>query len=927
MRYRQLYRRAIVFLLSFSLSVYPILSYPDQLSDTGRDGQAYAKELVEGFNNAPTQFDSGNMVLPSLNSGTFDTTSPTTININELFPGTSGTSGMPMSEFFPAGTTPDVGELEGVSSDGDDMDDAGKNFQSGLWDDAMSLDPTTTGAAYKVMIDMANADKPDMSDDPALTLTRDVYENIETISAEFGDCSSSTSFSDIVNTKHIPDYKTCERIVDKTAQCEVDHIYDAGVLKHHSGPYNILPLDDDSINVWIGTVGDNYWAGNCTIYEQVNEFVVVNPDAITKVTITQAKWDDYMQIWVGKAGEESKVWQGPNDNFPPETPGACELSTSWNQNPNLDITNEFLSSIAEGDVVRFKIRVSVSGNGEGYARLQIDYDPSKAVFQDIWTPQTCIDATKGYYDGFASGSVTCSTISTQAASTGCVSMNSVQICNDDLEPSPFPGIPALCEKVSVDVDYDFYKGTFCYTADDGEEVCVVSGGGETDTCTAYEVDPNCGFISQKCVDGAQAPDGTCYIYEEVWDCGEDIPIPDVESETTIDCAGPVRCMGSDCLDPEKTQSASFAETAALLNTAQFMTQDMNCVEVNGLADVTCKVFSGEPYQCKKAVGGVQDCCDVPTNTSPATYIAALFQMAKLDSSLMALENGNVVKGSYQTLREPIANTVSTVTKPFVSYAENISGSVTEFFEPVTTFVDNLKQQVKDAITDTINEMIGDTAANMGADAATAATADAATEELAQSTGEAVVQNVGSAVGTLMTAYTIYVVTVMVIQMIYECEEEEFMLAAKKDTKSCHYVGSYCADDVLGVCLEKRESYCCYNSPLSRIVNQQLRPQLSRPYGAPENPDCGGIDMSEVASIDWSAVDLGEWTALLSKYELMPDVNAMTLQSLTGSGTDLDSINGTRVDAGARAMERMDGLDVDALRKEAAENTAVDPTGG
>lgn len=920
-------KKSVAYILTVSLIFYPLYPYADEISDAGREGQAYAKELVEGFNNATSKYNSGELTLPSLSSGVFDTNSTTAININELFPGTSGTSSTPMTDYFPAGTTPDINVLEGVSADGDDLDDTGKNFQSGLWDDAMSADPTITGAAYKVMLDMANTDKPDMSKDPALTLSRDVFNNIETISADFGDCSSTTSFADIVNTKHIPKYKTCEKIIDKSAQCEVEHIYDAGILKHHSGPYNILPLDEDSINVWIGTIGDNYWVGSCAIYEQVNEFVVVNPAAIKKVTLTYAKWDDYMQIWIGKAGLEQKVWSGPNNNFPPETAGPCELNTSWVQNPNIDITNQFLSAISEGDVVRFKIRVSVTGGGEGFARLQIDYDPAKAVFQDIWTPQNCIDATKGLIDGFATGSLFCSSIPTTAASTGCVTLNEVEICNDDLAPSPFPDIPALCEKVSVDVDYDFYKGTFCYTAANGEEVCVDSGGASTDTCAAYEADPQCGFISQKCVDGAEAADGTCYVFEEVWDCGDDVTVSDVQSETSIECAGPIRCMGADCLDPKKTQSSSFTETAALLNAAQLMTQDMNCVEINGTADVTCEVFSGNQLECKTAVGGVQDCCDVPTNTSPATYISALFQIAKLDSSLMALDNGNAVKGAYQTLREPIVKTVSNVTEPFTSHAENISGSVSEFFEPVTTFVDNLKQQIKDAIVDTVNEMVGDTAANMGTDAATSSAADAATDELAQSTGEAVVQNAGAAASYLMAAYTIYVVSVMVIQMIYECEKQEFELAAKKDTKSCHYVGSYCADEVLGLCVEKRESYCCYNSPLSRIINQQIRPQLARPFGNPKNPDCDGINVGEVANIDWSLVDLGEWTALLSQYDLMPDVNAMDLQSLTGSGSGLNVINGSRVDAGARAEQRLDEIDVDDIRREAAKNTLVDPTGG
>ena len=924
-------RRAVSWLLIVTMNVYPVQGvFAQDLPTVGRASQSLGKTLVEDYNAATPQYDTATqtMTIPTSQSGA----GTTTISVNELFPGTSGAPDQPMSRFFPDAAIPDIDELQGVSSDGQNLDTTGRNFQSSLYDDANSEEPSTTGAAYKVMMDMANRSRPDMTDDPVFDLTKNVYANIDTISAEFGDCTTKTSYTDIENSYHIPEYKTCERVLDKSNNCEVIHQYDAGIIKHHSGPFNILPLDHDSLNIWIGDVGDDYWTGACTIYEQFNEFVVLNPAAIRKVSITYAKWDDHMQIYIGKSGEELLVWSGPGTDFPPETAGECELGTSWETAPGVDITHAFLNAIDEGDIVRFKIRVSVSGSGEGYARLQIDYDPALAVLEDTWQPQECIDAAKGLYDGKASGSVTCTQISPEAETNGCIMMNAIEVCNADLQAAPFnplPGvvdpIPALCERVQVEAQYDFFKGEYCFTAADGTQECVESGDGARDTCTVYEDDPTCGFISQQCVKGSEAPDGTCYLFEEVWDCGTDVPINDVESDVEYVCAGPIRCMGADCLDPEHTQSTSFAQTSALLNAAQFMTQDMNCLEPDINQNVTCSVFSGQPHECKIAVGGVQDCCDVPTNTSPATYIAAMFQVAKLDSGLMSLQDG-AIKGTYQTLKDPIVNTVSKVTKPFASYAENMSGSVTEFFEPVTVFVDDLKKQIAEAIVNTMNDMLGQTATHMGADAATAAATEGFAQQAARSAGETIVTNVAAAASAVMLAYTTYVVAVMVVQTLYKCEEDEFALAARKDTRSCTYVGSYCASDILGGCIEKRESYCCFNSPLSRLINEQIRPQLARPFGDPEYPDCEGIDMSEVANVDWSRVDLTEWTAMLTHYDLMPQVNALTMESLTGMGSDLNAINGNRPDVLERTEQRLDGLDIDAARREAADNTAVDPSG-
>lgn len=905
--------KALAYLLSVAITIYPLYPYADEISDTGRDGQAYGKELVEGFNNSPPQINDGEMTLPSLTNGTFDTTSTTTININDLFPGTSSTSSSPMTEFFPGGTTPDVSSLQGVSSDGDDMDDLGRNFQSGLWDDANSADPTTTGSAYKVMLDSYNLPRPDLTNDPVFNQTKDVYANIDTIAADFGDCSTTTSFFDTANTEHIPDYKTCERLVRPTGDCTIIHT---------------LGLNSRILDVYVGAKGRERLTVEFDLKD--GTWTTVSPtDGVSGYFRGTVPTVDYGEWCTGGIGYDAKTigswdWSGSG------IPGPLDSTVTYSvlQQPNC----------SNNLVGRVQIRDNQGGSDPKYVlagRFQFAILKQE---EDSWQPQSCINDALEIGSEFCSGTMTITDGATN--DTQCINLNGWQVCPGDplassLTPSPIPGIPDLAQQIAVsEMDCGFNVGQMdCYIDASGQEQCPYNDGNIENSCTEYEANTQCGFISSSCVDGALSSNGTCYVTEEIWDCGVDVEVPDVGTETVYECAGPVRCMGADCLDPEKTSSDSFARTAALLNAAQFMTQDMNCSDSatsdggDGNVDIGCTVFGGKPYECKIAVGGVQDCCDVPTNTSPGTYINALFMMSKLDSSLMALENNSVIKGAYQTLREPIANTVSEVTKPFTSYAENIGGSVTEFFEPVTTFVDNLKQQIKDAIVDTINDMVGDTAANMGADAATSAAADQATDQLAESTGEAVVQNVGAAAGYLMAAYTAYVVAVMVIQMLYECEEQEFELAAKKDTKSCHYVGSYCADEVLGACIEKRESYCCYNSPLSRIISEQIRPQIARPFGSSENPDCGGIPIADVATIDWSLVDLGEWTGMLSQYNLLPEPSAMTLQSLTGSGSDLDAITGTRVDAGTRAEQRLDGINVDDKRREAYENTAIDPTGG
>ena len=127
---------------------------------------------------------------------------------------------------------------------------------------------------------------------------------------------------------------------------------------------------------FIGVVGNDYWSGSCSIYEHWTRMRVMQPKAIQKVILEYAKWDDYLQVYIGRDDIRymDLVYEAPYPGqFPPETEGACELSTSWERSPGIDVTKYF-RDIPENSIVSFKTRVSVTGNGEGYVRLRVYYD-------------------------------------------------------------------------------------------------------------------------------------------------------------------------------------------------------------------------------------------------------------------------------------------------------------------------------------------------------------------------------------------------------------------------------------------------------------------------------------------------------------------------------------------------------------------------
>ncbi|HHM4217402.1 TPA: conjugal transfer mating pair stabilization protein TraN, partial [Klebsiella pneumoniae] len=877
----------------------------------GRDAKQFGLSIANGVKQNSAQVQDGKISLPVGNGQS------TSININELFPGVQ--PGQNTAEYFPDAASPE--ELEQIFSDADAMDQFGNEAKANLFQDANSSNPSISGSAYQVLMDAANRSRPDFSNDPVLNLSKKTYEDMDLIAGGFGDCSAETTINQNTINAHIPEYERCQRVVDQSADCEVVHDYDASVVKHYDGPYNLKSCGDGCTELWIGKVGDDYWAGNCKIYEEYTRVQVSNPDAIVSATLEYVKWDDYMQVWVGKSGQETKVWSGPDGNFPPETAGRCELSTSWERNPNVDVTPYF-KNVKDGDVVTFKIRVSVTGEGEGFGRIKLRYDPSKAITKDEWAPQSCMDSAKGVVDGFAEGEITCIDDPTDA--TGCTVINGVKVCESQLKPSPFPGIPKLCKKVRVKADYDFYKGQMdCWTDPQGETHCPVNTGGNLNSCQMYEDNPQCGFISSECIDGAEGSSGKCYVFKDTYDCGTDISIPTLEKETTYQCGGPIRCMGDDCLDITKSQSTDFARASALLNAAQFMTQDMSCTGQNdddnptGEENVMCSAFAGEAGECKIAVGGVSDCCEKPTNISFADYLNLIMAVPKLDGAVMGLSDGSAVKGAYQVLRDPVMSGWTEITQPFASYIENISGAVDSFLQPVQQFAQETIGALKEQITKLTSEALGNASAT-GAAGVPAGAPESMTEQILGQQGAAMLS-------TVMTVYTVYVVSMVMIQMIWKCEEKEFTMNAKRALNSCTYVGSYCKSKVLGACVEERESYCCFNSPLSRIIQEQVRPQLGLNFGDARTPQCGGIPLDRIADIDWSKVNLDEWLGILQQNGKLPNPASLNLDALTGAGSDFN-IDGTRQDASERIMERLEGINVDKIRNDKAREIFPDLDG-
>lgn len=729
------------------------------------------------------------------------------------------------------------------------------------------------------------------------------------------------------------------------------HHYDAELIRLVGGEGGISTCGPNCLNIWVGRVGDNYWRGSCAIYEQETNLEITNDEAFTSVTIDRAIWDDYMQIWMG----EDKLVSLPNSNFPPETAGRCELSTSWNRALDVDVTDYFQNK----GPLDFLTRVSVTGGGEGYSRMRAYYDRQKLITNEYWEMSNKIrTALENKESSGCDFSFRCLEDPIPAGSD-CGYYNGFQVCKDMFEPLPegIEGVSPSCRQVEISYN------------------CETENTSGLTTCNELE-DAGCSFLSGDCIpEFDDEESGICWLEERSYDCSE--MLEPTSSAAALVCG--VRCMGTECVSHDPMISTDFARAAGLMQAAQFIGQDTNCgTEETGGA---CKVFNGEAYKCKKALGGWVDCCESPGGISLKDYIDLLQAGNKVLSAKKWLGTiNNPVAGGWNGAKDiavkgldKISGTVNSaytsMTQSFTAAWEGIAGKATAaatevagttvttgagtaggaagtsvvgegVFSAVGTMVNTLTEQTARWVMNTfgeaaVNAIFSSTTTTVAASGAVSTTTGSASSALTASSGTTgAVGTTGTAaggtstttiglggtiLGPIMMAYMIYAVLNILVNIIWECEEREFEYGAKRQLKSCHYVGTYCSDDSFFGCVEVKRAGCCFTSPMSRILQEQIRPQLGMSWGTARNPNCDGIPIEALERVDWNQVDLSEWIGILTVTDNNPEIDASLLEmdTLTGSGNAMnDAVEEfEREDVLERTKARLDGYNPQDVNEE------------
>jgi conjugal transfer mating pair stabilization protein TraN len=900
--------QSLAAILSVTMAWTPFgVSWADAMQNAGQQGQQTGQQIVGGF-----QFPkhNSNGVL-TLNPGS---TQSTDINLTTLFPDANQTNN----------TNTDLSRLYGNDA---------ATLTAGLTAQTLlTTENSATGNAYRTLINNAHQSHPDLQNDTLWKTSDAVMADFTPWAKSFSDCSTVTTQTNNSHAAHIADYQLCLRQPSIPASCTAKHqVKVEPLLSYVSGNGGISSCGAGCMDLYVGVVGDNYWSAGCGLFTWQVTYNVIHPEAITSATLEMVEFDDQTQVYYGG----NLIYTGSSG-----WGGGCELGRSWVDYPNKDVTYAFNS---KGNKV-FKQDTRVGGKGEGYSRIRLRYDASKLISQDqwVWSGPNCQNLANAITDGLCKIGSQLSCTTDPANNTGCYVDSATQmlICNANLKPPPINAVSAIrntCMSLSAAGTCDLNNSGQCWTDSAGTHCLSPSTSNQT-SCQSLET-KGCAFIKSQCL--THLASGTCWDSIDTYDCGQTIAIPGIQNTTQQQCAGPIRCMGEDCITINRTQSQDFTKAVALLNSAQQMAMDLNCDYANaGLQQKdpsSCQVFKGKAASCKMVGGALNlvDCCKTPSGSiGLGQYIDLLIATSQLDSAVMTMDATSAVRGAWETLRTPFSiagDAWHSVQADFASGVNNLVGTDMLSTSDIASqgLLDALKGELMTSVAEWIGSTFGEAAGNALFSAGGQAAFDSAGNltPAAQSGGVELgggAAYAGQMLSTLMAAYTAVMIVIMIIQMIFACEQPEYELAAKKQLKVCKDLGAYCDSKVLGVCMIRKESYCCYNSPLARILNEQIKPLLGMNFGTAKQPSCSGIKVTDLDKVDWNKVNLDEWLGILAQTGHLPNAanaaSMLNLDQLTGTGSRLNpqkygAASSGRQDTLTRSQGRMTDLNVPTVKRQ------------
>lgn len=297
-----------------------------------------------------------------------------------------------------------------------------------------------------------------------------------------------------------------------------------------------------------------------------------------------------------------------------------------------------------------------------------------------------------------------------------------------------------------------------------------------------------------------------------------------ETHTINDCSASTACKDGTCWDTSHPPDSDFASVVAGMEAAR---------QAGVYGADSMDLFKGTAEKCAKGYGGLKNCCkdDPSGQTNNAVMMQAVGGAVKMGSKY-------VFDYMYQS-SEYLQAGMAAMGFDGIEMASKFGSSF---------------------------EMYG-ISYSFGAGALAAG--ETATGAFGQT-----IYGLGN--GFAFDPYSFAAaVAIQVIMELMACEPEEQQLGMHKGANLCKYVGDYCSNKVFGVCLETTQAYCCYNSKLAKIINEQGKPQIGKGWGSAESPQCDGFTTAEFQKIDFSKIDMSEFVGDIMAATELPDVGKLS----------------------------------------------------
>lgn len=443
--------------------------------------------------------------------------------------------------------------------------------------------------------------------------------------------------------------------------------------------------------------------------------------------------------------------------------------------------------------------------------------------------------------------------------TPCKTINGQQVCLASVSPLP---------SGALQVPQNCWTSSSSYQCSNGPVI---------DTCGTLESNPNCGYVGQTCVSNDAT--GACATYSVTYSCQSG---GGVQSGTS--CGNLTFCSGGTCFTNKNTANDALTKATAAMETAR---EAGYYAGANG-------IFSGTADSCTQDALGLANCCK--PNASGGSFTDALIVDQMVQSGWQI--GSDFVAGSTYTFDALFAKATNYANQEMAGIATSVNnfeqGKWGEMLKPSTGPVQSL------SVTGNIGGMIGQQLGTVllcgsgcsptmqgiaaafgytaGAVAGTWAGGAAANIMQAGSTFTTAVGAGNTAVATICVSCIVITVAIIMIEALLACDQQEMTTQLKLGANLCTYIGSYCSIEIplIGTCIQTTQSYCCFNSKLAQIINDQGRPQIGKYYvngttpGSVQSPDCSGFSQSQIQQIDFSKIDFSQFINQV-KVKSMPDV--------------------------------------------------------